>query len=265
MIWLGRRLWRDFPSWERSTRITFLLALVLLALAAVVILFGPTETRLGALVGAVGLLIVLQITVLWGNRGMVTPFTQAQRRYLAEDFEGALAILEPMNETGKADVRALTLLGNTYRQLGRLDESHRVLYEALNKAPNHHFPMYGFGRTLLSGGNYAEAAEILQRSLDAGAPAAVSVDLAEALYRAGLQEKALAALNKVDEHTLAGEMPRLLMSQYLRYRLDAGDFPDKAVLRSGMPYWEATAARFEQTPYGADLTQDIRHMHGRTL
>jgi tetratricopeptide (TPR) repeat protein len=264
MMWLARRLRQDFPTWERSTQIAFILALFLLVVAAVLVLFGPAEARLGALIGVIGLLLVMEITVLWANRGMVTPFTQARRLYLAEDFEGARAILEPLRETKKADMRALTLLGNTYRQLGRLEDSHRVLYEALDKAENHHFPLYGFGRTLLSEGNYAEAAEVLQRSLTAGAPAAVGVDLAEALYRAGREREALDALTKVDEQTLAQEAPRLLMSQYLLYRMGEGSLPDEAVLRLGISYWVATATRFAHTQYGADLTQDIRHMHGRT-
>jgi tetratricopeptide (TPR) repeat protein len=264
MIWLARRLRHDFATWERFTQIAFLLALVLLVAAIGLFLFGPSDARLGALIGAVGLLIVLQVSVLWGNRGMVTPLAQAQRLFLADDFEGARGILEPLKDAGKADLRALTLLGNTYRQLGRLEDSHRVLYEALNKAPNHHFPMYGIGRTLLLEGNYAEAAEILRRSIEAGAPVAVNVDLAEALYRAGQMEAALAALSQVDEQMLAQEPPRLLMFQYLRNRLDAGSPPHEAALRLGMPYWEALANRFEQTQYGADLKQDIRHMHGRT-
>jgi tetratricopeptide (TPR) repeat protein len=264
MIWLARRLKHDFPTWERSAQTAFILALALLALAIGLGLWGPDEARLGALAGAVGLLVVLQLTVLWANRGMVTDLTQAQRLYLAEDFDAVRSLLEALRDQKKADMRALTLLGNTYRQLGRLEDSHRELYEALNKAPNHHFPMYGFGRTLLSEGNYAEAAETLRRSLELGAPTAVAVDLAEALYRAGQNAEAVEALQKVGTLALEQEPHRLLMAQYLLYRLGAGNRPANEVVSLGLPYWMAAAARFQQTQYGADLTQDIRHMHGRT-
>jgi tetratricopeptide (TPR) repeat protein len=264
MIWLIRRVWRDFPSWERPAQIALLLALLLLLLALLLIFLGPEDVRLPALIGAGGLILVMQMAVLWANRGMVTPFTQAQRHYLAEDFESARDLLERLHEDGKADARALTLLGNTYRQMGQLGESHRVLYEALNKAPNHHYPLYGFGRTLLSEGNYVEAADHLTRALAAGAPAAVRVDLAEALYRAGDYEGALSALHALESASGSQEPYRQLMAQYLLYRLNAVDAVDAELIRLGLPYWQAAAERFAHSRYGTDLAQDIQNMQGRT-
>lgn len=263
MIWLARRLRHDFPTWERSAQIAFVLALGLFVVAVLLVFFGPEEARLGALIGGIGLLITLQVTVLWANRGMVSPFTQAQRAYLDEDFEQAKLLLEQERAAGRADMRALTLLGNTYRQLGQLNESRTVLYEALDKAPNHHYPLYGIGRTLLSEGNYGEAAQALERALAAGAPAAVRVDYAEALYRANLPSEAVAQLERVEPHILEEEAFRQLMTQYLLYRLHAGTPPEADVIRLGLPYWEATATRFRQTRYGDDLAQDIQHMRGR--
>lgn len=264
MIWLIRRLRRDFPAWERPAQIALVVAIVLLALALLVIFLGPQEVRLPALIGAGGLILVMQITVLWANRGMVTPFTQAQRHYLAEDFESARILLEGLRAEGKADARALTLLGNTYRQLGQLGESHRVLYEALNKAPNHHYPLYGFGRTLLSEGNYLEAAERFSAALAADAPDSVQVDLAEAAFRAGDGDRALQALRRLDVKTLAQEPHRQLMAQYLLYRLNAVHAVDAELIRQGLPYWQATAERFAHSRYGTDLAQDIQNMQGRT-
>jgi tetratricopeptide (TPR) repeat protein len=263
MIWLARRLIRDFPQWERAAQVAFVMALVMILLSVVITILLPLEIRLAALVGIGGLLLVIQVTVLWANRGMVTPLTKAQRHYLAGEFEQAQALLEAAHREGKADMRMLTLLGNTLRQLGALEESHRVLYEALDKAPNHYFPLYGFGRTLLSEGNYAEAAQILQRAVDAGAPISVQVDLAEAHYRAGDHPEALAALQNVDLHSLEEEPHRQLIAFYILYSLNNGVPPDTGVIRSGLPYWEATAERFRHTRYGSDIAQELQHMRGK--
>src|SRR5215211_2794731 len=137
MIWLILRVQRDFKTWERSTRIAFVLGIVLLVLALVAALLAPPEVRVPVLGGAGALLLVIELTILWGNRGMISAFTRAQRLYMEGDFAGALALLEGVR--AKADARALTLLGNTYRQLGQLDESEEVLSEAIDKAPNHYF------------------------------------------------------------------------------------------------------------------------------
>lgn len=263
MIWLIRSLRRDFVNWERPAQIAVVMAFGLLVVGLGLLFFGPEETRQGALIGVIGLLIVMQIAALWANRGMIKPFPNAQRLYLEEDFEGAKAILETIYAEGNADFRALTVLGNTYRQLGQLEDSHRLLYEALDKAPNHHFSLYGFGRTLLSEGSYAESAEVLQRALNAGAPPAIGVDLAEALYRAGQRDEALAVLRNINFDLLVEEPHRQFMAEYLLYRLNAGSPPDADLVYEELPYWEANAARFRQTQYGDDLAQDIREMRGR--
>ena len=39
-------------------------------------------------------LIVLDVSVLWGNRGMVSAFTRAQRLYLDGELEAARDLLE---------------------------------------------------------------------------------------------------------------------------------------------------------------------------
>jgi tetratricopeptide (TPR) repeat protein len=264
MIFLIRRVWRDFPQWERPAQIALLMALLLLPVTLAVAFLGPQDVRVPSLIGAGGLILIMQITVLWANRGMVTPFTQAQRHFLAEDFEAARTLLEGLHAEGKADARALTLLGNTYRQLGNLEDSHRVLYEALNKAPNHHYPLYGFGRTLLSEGNYGEAAAYLGRALAAGAPVSVRVDVAEALFRAGDFEGALDNLHAMQSALGAEEPYRQLMAQYLLYRLNAVDVIDEELVHSGLPYWQAVAERFAHSRYGTDLALDIQHMRGRT-
>jgi tetratricopeptide (TPR) repeat protein len=193
---------------------------------------------------------------MWANRGMVTPYTQAQRAYLAENFEAARDLLEALRMTGKSDARDLTLLGNTYRQLGQLEASAAVLREALELRPNLHFSLYGFGRTLLVQGRYTEAVDTLRHALEAGAPLVARFDLADAYFRQGLWEEARAMLQDIRVE----ETYRLLMSQYLLYRLEVGGQPTPELIQSGLSYWRAHAERFRQTPYGQALADDIRHM-----
>jgi tetratricopeptide (TPR) repeat protein len=258
MLWLISRLRRDVRAWDRATQIAFVIGVILLLVAVISALIAPPDARLSMLVGAGALLLVLEIAVLWGNRGMISPFTRAQRLYLDGDFAGVLDVLEPVRAKAgaKADARALALLGNTYRQLGRLHESEAVLAEAVEKAPQHYFSFYGFGRTLLSEGRYAEAVTALQRALDLGAPAGVRVDLGEAYFRLNQPEAAIAALHAADLR----EPHRALIAGYLLYRLGAAAPPSPERVRDGLPYWQAAAARFRETPYGAALRADVDEM-----
>ena len=89
MIWLITRLRRDFGTWDRETRIAFAAAVILLIAAVAVALSAPPEARLPILVGAGLLLVVVEISVLWGNRGMISTFTRAQRLYLDGELEAA--------------------------------------------------------------------------------------------------------------------------------------------------------------------------------
>lgn len=245
-------------AWDRTSRTALALALLLALCDLFFMAFGPADARTPAVIGLFGLVIAIQIIILWANRSMVTPFTKAQRYYLAEDFESAREILEKLHETGKSDVRALTLLGNAYRQLGALDQSEAVLREALTIQPNHHFPLYGFGRTLLVRGYYTQAAEVLSQALMVGAPSIVQLDAGEALYRAGEIEK---ARQMVEAALPSSQEPyRRLMAEYLLYRLGVGDVPVQDLLDEGLPYWEAHAERYTDTLYGQNLADDIRVM-----
>lgn len=246
-------LWSRFSQWETTAQVALLLALLLLLLSSGALLAGPDDLRQPALIGTAGLIIVIQFIFLWANRGMVTPYTRAQRAFLAEDFEHAALILDELRQRGKADYRALTLLGNAYRQMGRLPESSAALAEALAIQPNHHFPLYGFGRTLHVEGRYAEAAAAFEQALAAGAPDIVRLDLGEVYFRQGRAAEAAATLNQ----TQTDEPHRLLMKAYVLYRLGAGAFPDAGLVEVGLPYWRASAERFSATPYGQQLAEDI--------
>jgi tetratricopeptide (TPR) repeat protein len=247
---------QSFRTWERPSQLSMLIDLALLVLAVLVAIFGPPALRQPALIGFFGLVVVAQIIFMWSNRGMVTPYTQAQRAYLAEDFERARELLEQQVAADKADVKMLTLLGNTYRQLGLLDKSEQVLTKAIGLRPQDPFPLYGFGRTLLVQGHYAEAAETLQRAVEAGAPPIAQVDLGEALYRAEEPGQALPVLRAAS--ALEQEPHRALLVHYLLHRLgEAGGMPPST---EGLAYWQEQAERYRSTPYGAALADDVQHM-----
>src|SRR6185369_12623836 len=159
---------KAFRSWERSTQLAFITAFVLLLISFTVVTVSSGNLRQSALIGFVGLIIALQIIFMWGNRTMVTAYTQAQRRYLAEDFIGARDILEAFHNTGKPNASSLTLLANTYRQLGNVQKSEEIVKKALALRPFDHFPLYSFGRTLLIRGFYAQAIDVLKQALQAG-------------------------------------------------------------------------------------------------
>jgi predicted Zn-dependent protease len=256
MFWLIRRLRHDFATWDRSTRLAFGINLILLIIAVVVALAAPPDARLPILAGMAALVIMLEGVVLWGNRGMVSTFTRAQRLYLQGDFDAARDLIEALRP--KADARTLALLGNIYRQVGDLHASEQVLSEAVNKAPNHYFPIYGFGRTLLAEGRYADAVTAIQRALEIGAPSVVRVDLAEAYYRLNQPRETADALRAAG--TAEGEPHRALIAAYLLYRLGEAPPPAPELVEAGLPYWQASAERFRETPYGAALALDVREL-----
>lgn len=251
---------KRFREWERAAQAAFGLALGLWILLGVVLLVGPpVHLRQPALIGFGGLIIMMQVITMWANRGMVTSYTQAQRHYLAGELEKAIALLEAERASGKLYVRSLTLLGNAYRQSGDLEASEAVLREALTLQPDHNFPLYGFGRTLLVKGHYAEAVRVIQQALDANAPEVVHFDIGEALFYAGDADAAVEALLAALP-VVADDPDRLAMAHYLLHRLGHGDGPDAELLRAALPYWQATAARFQQTPYGRSLGEAVRMM-----
>jgi len=189
---------------------------------------------------------------------MVTVYTQAQRRYLAEDFIGARDILEAFHSTGKPNVNSLTLLANTYRQLGNLDKSEEIVKKALALRPFDHFPLYSFGRTLLIRGLYAQAIETLRQALQAGAPSIVEFDLGEALYRNADFDASVEILERIRDPQQ--ESFRLLMTDYLLYRMGRSDAPNAVEVAGGMAYWRELAIRFQTTPYGQLLVNDVAFM-----
>lgn len=250
-------LWQQIQQWDRASQLALLLAAILWLLVGIVFVTQP-ELRTPATIGLVGLTIAMQAVVLWGNRGMVTPYTQAQREFMAGDFVAAReTLLSLLRSDDTPDVDAYVLLGNTYRHLSQLDESEDALRQALQRRPDYHFPLYGLGRTLLAQGHYAAAADAIQQALEAGAPSIVAFDLAHIEYRRG---NAAASLDWLRRMPTPDEPYRNLMTAYLLHKLGSADAPSAYVIDEGLPFWEAEAARFSHTPYGADIAQDVAAM-----
>jgi tetratricopeptide (TPR) repeat protein len=260
MLFLARRIRRDFTTWERPVQLSFVIGLLLLGVLLVLLFLAPQEQRMTLLIGFGTLMLVTQLIVLWGNRRMVTPLTRAQRAFMAEDFLKVLAELEPLHASGKADFRVLTLLGNAYRQVGRLDDSLRVLSEAVDKSENHHYSLYALGRTLLVRGQFEEGAAWIEQAVAAGAPNIVCLDLAEAYLRAEQSERARHLLNEI---AAAEEPHRALALAYWRYRVGLGKFPDRTQILAGLAYWQAQAERFAATPYGKAVADDVNALQAK--
>lgn len=260
MGWLTAQIFERLSRWERPAQIGFFMALIILLPLLVIAVTAPDSgIRAPAALSAVAVMMVMQGIFLWANRNMVTPFTAAQRAYRAGEFEAALDILEKLRAAGGRDVSALTLLGNTYRQVGQLEKSAAILSECLNIYPTHYFPLYGFGRTLLAQGHYARAAENIRAALENGAPAVVRFDLAEAQYRDGDAEAARASLLAVRPQ-LDAEPHRALMADYLLYRL--AESPAPPVSPDALAFWRAQAHLFRDTPYGQAVADDVAAMTG---
>ncbi len=275
---------RQIRYWDAASKWALGIALALLVLALVLLTSAPADVRDAALIGVVGLLVVVQLIVLWGNRGMVTPYTQAQRQFIAGDFTGARDTLEAhiaalASEGKPADADTLVLLGNTYRNLSgtepdpltyldALTYSEHLLTKAVQLQPSYHFPLYGLGRTLLAKGDYANAAHYLQQALAHGAPTIAHFDLGHAYYRLGKLAEARAAL--LAGYAAAQQEPhRALMTRYLLLQIarvqpdqaanDLGEISiDETLLAAGLPFWVAEAARYAHTPYGQAIQADVQ-------
>ncbi len=255
-----RQAFGRFLHWDRASKIAFLTAFVLLFPALYVASEGTEHIRQPATIGALGLVFAAQAIFMWANRGMVSSFTKAQRLYLNGDLEKTRDLLEKTRQAGKANFQMLTLLGNTYRQLGELGYSKAVLLEAIDIAPNHYFPRYGFGRTLLVNGEYADAVAQIQQALELGGQPIIQFDLGEALYRQGNESAAVAVLRDSLPYL---DVPRRIMAHYLLTQVAADDLLSPSVddIQEGLIYWQTQAELFAHTPYGIALWQDIGRLH----
>lgn len=256
MIQILLKALRDFPAWERPARWSLGLSLAALGACALIIIFGPDTLRLAAVIGAFGALVVLQAAILYSYRHMINELTQAQRAYLAGDYDTAARLLEDLRARGKARWKELSLLGMAYRQQGRLDDSLAAIEAAFAFGPDLHYPNYALGRTLLERGDYPGAAAAFEKALAESGPAEINLDLAEALWRAGDIERARAALEAFGPAPEHMETQRALLIALLRWRLSGAESPPADIIAAGLPGWLALESRCAGAPYGLALAAD---------
>jgi tetratricopeptide (TPR) repeat protein len=246
----------EIRKWDIASKVALAIAIILLIIDTFV-LFTVPNLQMPALIGVVGLLISIQVIVLWGNRNLVTPYNQAQKAFVEGNFELARDILKAdIDNSAKPPIDSLVLLGNAYRNLGQLRESESVLRIALARKPYYHFALYGLGKIRLVMGDYDEAIQHFEKALKAGSPEIIRFDKALAHYYLGENEQALAELEKMPD---SGEIHRQAFSVYLFYTLKDARIDPRLVI-NGLPFWEAELGRFSNTVYGKALAEDVARM-----
>ncbi|MGB7341725.1 MAG: tetratricopeptide repeat protein [Phototrophicaceae bacterium] len=249
-------LFREIPKWDRPTQIALGIAFVLLIIDVIILSTQP-DLQIPALVGAIGLLLGIQGIFMWGNRNLVTPFTQAQRHFIAGEFEQVVSVLKQyIEDEAHPMIDALILLGNAYRTLGQLVESESVLRIAIARRHDYHFALYGLGKTLLAKGQYQIAFEQLEKSLSNGGSKTIHFDMALALFLASNLDEAVIECDKLPP---VDEAYRQLFIAYIRYMDNPHD--ESIVFNAdGLVFWQAEAERFAHTPYGQAIAESVIEM-----
>lgn len=258
---LLRGLTRGIPEWDTASKIALGLGIALLMLMLPLGFLGPEPIQLPARIGAFGLLLTIQLLVLWGNRRVISPYHQAQRHFINGDYVRARDILETVPESGRTSVDALVLLGNAYRHLGQFDQSRAALEHALGLKPDYHFALYGLGKLRLVAGDYEAAGRLIAKALLFGAPDVVQFDLGQAFYLLGDAEKSNHYFSN-SRSAVADEPSQAMMLDYYRYRMGAGKRPAVRAVRAHLRFWRQEALKHRQTPYGAALQKDVDALSG---
>lgn len=238
-----------------SAVLAFIAAFLLLLLS----IAGPPESRLWMALGLILLLVVIQVFLLFFRPPDRSAFGLAREAFMAGDFNSAAEQLEKLI-TIHPTARSYTLLGNTYRQLGRMQDSRAAIDQALKLRTNNAYALYGMGRLELAQGNFEAAAEWFDRALKAGAPGNVACDLGYAEYFLGNKDAALHTLQKTTR-IMRLEPYRVYLTNAILYGLISNKVSDggKTALSnlksaaSGAAYWEAEYARFPDSAYGLAL------------
>lgn len=260
----------------RDKRLQVAIGITVLMTMAIIALSSGQESDdvLPMVVGLVMMMGIAQIAILfWGNRHQKTPLGMARHEFLKGNYEMAAQLLEEnvqrMREQDQMpDHNVLTLLGNTYRQLNRLDDSEMYLRESVSLNPTDKLGLYGLGRTLLTKGHYQEAAEYIDAALKNGGRKVIRVELALAYYYAGVDRDTLLKTLQGAARLLNLENYRALLVNYLLYHElhEQPQMNERELstahrminkMASGIAYWEKQAAQYAATDYGRRLKQDV--------
>jgi hypothetical protein len=98
----------------------------------------------------------------------------------------------------------------------------------------------------------------LKLALEASAPSIVEFDLGEALYRNAEFDASAEVFQRT--RNPQQEPFRLLMTDFLLYRMGRTNAPNTVEVTAGITYWRELANRFQTTPYGQLLADDVALM-----
>lgn len=250
-------IWRD-----TRLRLAIGLSIMMAVVLFVVLSQADSDSRVAWAVGFAGLLALLQVMILLRGKGQQGNLLEAQKAFVDGRYEEAAGLLESQLPHAP-DLKTLTVLGNTYRQLGRLDESAALLQQAVEQFPGKGFPVYGLGRTRLAQGYYHEAVQLIEQALKMGARKAVRADLALALYYAEADQSRIIEVAQQTGRMLNVENYRALMVNYLLAQFATNSAEAQVAKRvmhnsaSGLAYWRGEAKRHATTDFGQRLTSDV--------
>lgn len=250
---------KQIHTWDKVSQSALALAVILLVLAVYTLATLP-NLRMQSGIGAVGLLLVIQAIVMWGNRNLIEPYSAAQQAFLAGDFHKVTTTLETwfndLEAQGKTvTVESLTLLANAYRNLGEFEKSNAALTSAFDMDEASFIANYAWAKNHLVTGYYADAVTFFKETLRYGKSDAVQFDLAHALYRLGETQESLKIFKALPSQN---ERYRQLFIAYILQQLDQAPAPSPDLVQAGLPFWEAELERFHMTPYGQDLQADVQ-------
>lgn len=251
-----RDLRERVPTWDTPSQVAFAIGIILFPILLILGFIGPEPIQIPARAGAFGLLLSIQLVILWGNRRMLSPYHEAQQHFMEGDYQAARDILEQIPLGDKVSVDALVLLANTYRHLGQYEDSLAVATRALEEKPDYHFALYGMGKTLMVTGVYEDASNFLTKALSQGAPDVVQFDLGYAYYLSGDNRRAIHHFNNILS-LLQDEPSQLLLAQHCLYQMQSGEQPSIQLIENYLDYWHNEAAKFRDTPYGQALQTDV--------
>lgn len=260
MLWqVGRDLTRRLPEWEAPAKLSLAIAVPLLILLLGLGFLGPETIQGPARIGAFGLLITIQLLFLWANRRDASPYHQAQRHYVAGDYQAARDLLETMPAGGRASADALVLLSNTYRNLGNFNLAQSALNRALELKPQHDLAQFSVGKLHLVQGDYRAACAYFKGAIGAGAPVLVRFELGQAHFLLADHDEALRQFLHARSALSDDPLQSLMLNCYL-HKLNAGDMPSSACIRDHIQFWRCEALKYSDTPYGTHLAEIISEL-----